>query len=95
MKLSKTIARTRSRKNIRGQGMSEYLIIVGLIAVAGIAVMGLFGGTVRNQIGGMAEELAGQANTGQGNAETTAASAATTANTANSLDTYVDQNSRI
>ena len=57
MKLSQTIARTRSRKNIRGQGMSEYLIIVGLIAVAGIAVMGLFGGAVRNQLGGMAAEL--------------------------------------
>jgi len=59
MKLSQTIARTRSRKTIRGQGMSEYLIIVGLIAVAGIAVMGLFGGAVRNQLGGMAAELGG------------------------------------
>lgn len=64
MKLSQTIARTRSRKTIRGQGMSEYLIIVGLIAVAGIAVMGLFGGAVRNQLGGMAAELGGTDGTG-------------------------------
>lgn len=95
MKLSQTIARTRSRKTIRGQGMSEYLIIVGLIAVAGIAVMGLFGGTVRNQLGGMAEELSGQGNTGQGNSETTATNAASQANTESNLQTFKDQNARI
>ena len=59
MKLSQTIARTRAKKNVRGQGMSEYLIIVALIAVAGIAVMGLFGGTARSQVAGLASELAG------------------------------------
>ncbi len=48
-----------TRKNVRGQGMSEYLIIVALIAVAGIAVMGLFGGAARNQVAGLASELAG------------------------------------
>ena len=95
MKLSQTIARTRSRKTIRGQGMSEYLIIVGLIAVAGIAVMGLFGGAVRNQLGGMAQELAGEANQGQANAVNSATNAADTANTATNLSTYVDQNDRI
>ena len=40
--------------------MSEYLIIVGLLAVAGIAVMGFMGGTIRNQVSGMAQELGGQ-----------------------------------
>ena len=59
MKLSQTIARTRAKKNVRGQGMSEYLIIVALIAVAGIAVMGLFGGAARNQVAGLANELSG------------------------------------
>lgn len=39
--------------------MSEYLIIVGLLAVAGIAVMGFMGGTIRNQVSGMAQELGG------------------------------------
>ena len=48
-----------SRKNVRGQGMSEYLIIVALIAVAGIAVMGLFGNAARNQVAGLANELSG------------------------------------
>jgi Flp pilus assembly pilin Flp len=35
-----------------GQGMTEYIIIVALIAVAAIAVYQLFGATVRNQTGG-------------------------------------------
>jgi len=48
-----------TRKNIRGQGMSEYLIIVALIAVAGIAVMGLFGNAARDQVAGLANELGG------------------------------------
>ncbi len=61
MKLSQTIARTRAKKNVRGQGMSEYLIIVALIAVAGIAVMGLFGGAARNQVAAMANEIGGGA----------------------------------
>ena len=50
-----------TRKNVRGQGMSEYLIIVALIAVAGIAVMGLFGGAARNQVAVLASEIAGGA----------------------------------
>ena len=48
-----------SRKNVRGQGMSEYLIIVALVAVAGIAVMGLFGGAATNQVSGLANALGG------------------------------------
>ena len=58
MKLSKLLAK-KSIRNVRGQGMSEYLIIVALIAVAGIAVMGLFGGAARNQVAGLANEISG------------------------------------
>ena len=43
-----------------GQGMTEYIIIVALIAIAAIAIYGLFGETVREQMGIMTEELAGQ-----------------------------------
>ena len=42
-----------------GQGMTEYIIIVALIAIAAIAVYGLFGDTVRQQMGIMTGELAG------------------------------------
>lgn len=60
MKLSKLLAK-KSIRNVRGQGMSEYLIIVALIAVAGIAVMGLFGGAARNQVAAIANEIGGGA----------------------------------
>lgn len=43
-----------------GQGMTEYIIIVALIAIAAIAIYGLFGDTIRGQMGIMTEELAGQ-----------------------------------
>lgn len=44
----------------RGQGMTEYIIIVALIAIAAIGVFTFFGGTIRAQIAGMSKELAGQ-----------------------------------
>ena len=76
--------------------MSEYLIIVGLLAVAGIAVMGLMGGTVRNQFGAMSQELAGvDGTTAKNLAGTTAGAAANAAQTRRNLNTYTNQNSVI
>ena len=45
-----------------GQGMTEYIIIVALIAVAAIAIYGIFGDTIRGQMGIMTQELAGTKN---------------------------------
>ncbi|HKJ75715.1 MAG TPA: hypothetical protein VKA64_00770 [Gammaproteobacteria bacterium] len=44
--------------------MTEYIIIVALIAIAAIAVFTYFGKTVREQSAGMAQELAGQDGSG-------------------------------
>lgn len=44
----------------RGQGMTEYIIIVALVAVAAIGVYQFFGQTVRGQTAGIAAEIAGQ-----------------------------------
>ena len=52
--------RATSRRQSLGQGMTEYIIIVALIAVAAIGVYSFFGQTVRNQTAGMAQELSGQ-----------------------------------
>lgn len=52
--------KTLSPRRIAGQGMTEYLIIVALIAVAAIGVYGLFGSAVRNQVASMAAELGGE-----------------------------------
>jgi len=42
-----------------GQGMTEYIIIVALIAIAAIAVYSFFGDTIRGQMTTMTEELSG------------------------------------
>lgn len=60
----------------RGQGMTEYIIIVALIAIASITVVSFFGGTVRNQMAGMATELSGQKATSEISAAKTAANTA-------------------
>ena len=48
-------------RNQKGQGMTEYIIIVAVIALAGIAAFSYFGKTVRNQTAAMSESLAGDA----------------------------------
>jgi Flp pilus assembly pilin Flp len=45
---------------IRGQGMTEYIVIVALIAVAAIGVYTAFGKTVRSQMAVTAQSLAGK-----------------------------------
>ncbi|HTJ26161.1 MAG TPA: pilus assembly protein [Candidatus Limnocylindria bacterium] len=63
-----------------GQGMTEYIIIVALIAVSAIAVYASFGKTIRQQTAGLAHEMSGNdsaadvndARTAAGNAKTDA-----------------------
>lgn len=55
-----------------GQGMTEYIIIVALIAVAAIGVYSFFGKTIQGQTAGMAAEMAGGSAT-KGQAAATAA----------------------
>jgi type IV pilus assembly protein PilA len=76
----------------RGQGMTEYIIIVALIAIAAIAVYQLFGSTVRSQTAAIANELAGEsaiATTARGAAATAAGAAATQAANERNLSNYV------
>ncbi|MEM8499603.1 MAG: hypothetical protein AAF542_16390 [Pseudomonadota bacterium] len=77
----------------RGQGMTEYIVIVALIAISAISVFALFGDTVENQVAGMASELAGGDGTAaQGAANTAAAAAVTDAATTNTLTNYTGNN---
>ncbi|QJD92848.1 pilus assembly protein [Duganella dendranthematis] len=84
----------KSSRQQLGQGMTEYIVIVALIAVAAIAVYQLFGATIRNQTAGIALEVSGKNGS---TAITKAGDAATKAETAakdtakNSLSTYGDQ----
>jgi pilus assembly protein Flp/PilA len=49
-----------TRKARRGQGMTEYIIIVALIAIAAIGVITLFGDNIRRLFGMSADALAGE-----------------------------------
>jgi len=46
-----------------GQGMTEYIIIVIVVAIAAIGVYMYFGKTVREDVAGMSKEMAGQDST--------------------------------
>ncbi|HEX8700154.1 MAG TPA: hypothetical protein VF815_26570 [Myxococcaceae bacterium] len=54
----KTLPKKNLRK-ARGQGMTEYIIIVALIAIAAIGVITLFGDNIRKLFGASAAALAG------------------------------------
>lgn len=72
-----------------GQGMTEYIIITALIAIAAIAAVTFFGGTVRSQVAGMSKELSGQSATQSINrAKNTANKAQTEADKDKGMDAY-------
>lgn len=44
----------------RGQGMTEYLVIVALVAVAAVGAYSFFGQSIRGATAGLALEIAGK-----------------------------------
>ncbi|MCG9754787.1 pilus assembly protein [Shewanella insulae] len=76
-------------KKQRGQGMTEYIIIVALIAVSAIGVYSFFGKTIRNQVAGLSAEMSGKSASGQiTNAGTSADAANSVANQDYNLGSY-------
>lgn len=72
-----------------GQGMTEYIIIVALIAVAAIGVYSLFGKTIRNQVAGLAGEVAGSGSASAiANATAAAGAAGSAANQDKKMNSY-------
>ncbi len=55
----KAITKKPFRKS-RGQGMTEYIIIVALIAIAAVGVVTLFGNNIRKLFGASANVLSGK-----------------------------------
>lgn len=78
--------KTRFRQ--RGQGMTEYIIIVALVAISAIAVYQLFGQVIRSQTAAMASELAGEDGTEYSASAQNAAQAASAQTTAKSLKSF-------
>jgi len=46
-------------KNRNGQGLTEYIIIVALVAVAGIGIVNIFGNQLRNQFFTIVKAMSG------------------------------------
>jgi Flp pilus assembly pilin Flp len=85
--------RTQFRQ--RGQGMTEYIIIVAMIGIAAIATYQFFGTTVRTQTAAIAQELSGQdGTTAKNDSQTAATAAGDEANTRRTLDTYTGNEGR-
>lgn len=80
------------RVNEKGQGMTEYIIIVALVAIAAIAVYAFFGEDIRDQMAGISTELSGKnAQTNISNAQTAATNAGTAANKNKNLGSYTNK----
>ncbi len=47
------------RKNRKGQGLTEYIIITALVAVAAIGVVNIFGNQLRNQFHTIVSAMSG------------------------------------
>ncbi len=62
-KLQTQVKKTKKR----GQGMTEYIIIVALIAIAAIGIITLFGDNIRRLFGMSADALAGEDSVAQAN----------------------------
>lgn len=89
--MSKVNHSFKSLKKSLGQGMTEYIIIVGVIAIAAIGVFGFFGDVLKDQTAGMAAELSGGDATANLTAAQTSATGATTASADhNDLSNYND-----
>lgn len=85
----------KTKRAQRGQGMTEYIIIVALIAIAAIAVYQLFGNTLRSQTAAIANELAGSdGGPARQQAADAAQRAADEANTRRNLSDYTGNANR-
>ncbi|MHB1543696.1 MAG: Flp family type IVb pilin [Gammaproteobacteria bacterium] len=79
----------RSSRKQLGQGMTEYIIIVALVAIAAIGVYAYFGQTVRGQMASITSQLAGKSGqSGLGQAKTSSTDANTQATNQDNLGTY-------
>ncbi len=45
------------RRRVRGQAITEYIIIVAIVALGALAILGIFSDVLREKIGGAAKTL--------------------------------------
>ena len=57
MELLRSKKRITAKKKITGQGMTEYLVIVGVIGIGALAAFTFLGGTLRETTGGLTAQF--------------------------------------
>jgi len=83
----------KRQKNQLGQGMTEYIIIVALVAVAAIGIYSAFGNTIKSQMAVMTGEIAGRPDAAAAAKVNTDAAAGAAAGAANkNLSNFQDSN---
>ena len=88
-----TIHRSKRMQRQRGQGMAEYIIIVALVAVAGLATWELVGSSIGQSAAGVASAIAGtDASAIRNTAQQTATQASDAAAETENLSNYADDN---
>ena len=81
-----------TKKRQLGQGMTEYIIIVALVAVAAIGVYSAFGEAIRGQMANLTGEISGKGGSaGKAAAEKAATDAESTTGTKKTLGNFGDQ----
>ncbi|MBI5419161.1 MAG: Flp family type IVb pilin [Deltaproteobacteria bacterium] len=53
------MVKSTSVRNRRGQGLTEYIIIVALVAIAAIGIVNIFGNQLRNQFATIITAMSG------------------------------------
>ena len=59
MSSMKKLTTAQSRRHITGQGMTEYIIVVALIAIGCVGAVSIFGEAVQAQFANMSNSLMG------------------------------------
>ena len=59
MKSVEKVQSLSGKRRITGQGMTEYIVVVALIAIACIGAVGIFGDTVSSQFINMSQKING------------------------------------
>lgn len=84
----------KSKKKLIGQGMTEYLVIVGVIGIGALAAFTFMGGTLRETTGGLTAQFmndAGNATAAIGNADDNVANQVATAGQQSTLGNFDTQ----
>jgi len=85
---STTTSIRSARRRIRGQGLTEYIIVVALVAIAAVAAVSFFGAAVKGQFVKLGGELINAPDDTGLTAAAAAKTAATAKNGASTLSDY-------